>query len=173
MPWILPVARDGVDGLRQTGGITRQDDWIVQADVREPGRVLGHPETRRLVDFTEPVALLVVGVLLLVSDEDRPGELVATYRERLAPGSLLAISHIADEHAAPGVRAEVARLVDACAAADEYVHVRTHEEVLARFEGTRLVEPGLVFLPDWRPDSPAERESAARPLGYGGVAEVG
>ncbi|MFD7660688.1 SAM-dependent methyltransferase [Actinosynnema sp. NPDC059797] len=145
---------------------------IVQADIREPARVLGHPETRRLIDFSEPVALLMVGVLLFLSDEDRPGDLVATYRRRLAPGSLLAISHIADEHAAPGLRAEVARLVDAYAATEDRVHVRTREEVLGWFDGTSLVEPGLVFLPDWRPDSPAERESPARPLGYGGVARV-
>ncbi|MGM1057663.1 SAM-dependent methyltransferase [Saccharothrix sp. Mg75] len=146
---------------------------IVKADIRDPAAVLDHPDTRRLLDFTEPMALLMVGVLLFVADEDRPGDLVATYRERLAPGSLLAISHIADEHAAPELRAEVARLVDAYAAADEYVHVRTRAEVLAWFGGADLVEPGLVFLPDWRPDTPSELDSPARALGYGGVARIG
>jgi hypothetical protein len=146
---------------------------IIKADIRQPAAVLDHPETHRLIDFSRPVALLMVGVLLFISDDDRPGELVETYRERLAPGSFVAISHIADEHADPGLRAEVARLVAAYAAADEYVHVRTHREVLAWFgDGLSLVEPGLVFLPDWRPDSPQERRSAARPLGYGGVARV-
>ncbi|GAA1350433.1 SAM-dependent methyltransferase [Saccharothrix algeriensis] len=146
---------------------------IVQADIRNPSAILDHPETRRLIDFSEPVALLMVGVLLFISDEDRPGELVRTYRQHLAPGSFLAISHIASEQAGPELQAEVSRLVDAYAAADEHVHVRTHRDVLAWFdEGTTLVEPGLVCLPDWRPDGDQEETSVARPLGYGGVARV-
>ena len=146
---------------------------IIQADIREPEKILDHPETRRLLDFSEPVALLMVGVLLFISDDDRPGELIATYRRRLAPGSFVAISHIASEQASPELQAEVARLVGAYAAADEHVYVRTHREILGWFdEGMRLVEPGLVCLPDWRPDSPQEQASVARPLGYGGVAQV-
>ncbi|MBY8850714.1 ATP-binding cassette domain-containing protein [Saccharothrix sp. MB29] len=72
------------------------------------------------------------------------------------------------------LRAEVARLVDAYAAADELVFVRTRAEVLEWFgDDASLVDPGLVFLPDWRPDTPAEHDSPARALGYGGVARVG
>ncbi len=145
---------------------------IVPADIRDPEAILEHPDTRRLIDFSEPVALLMVGVLLFISDADDPGELVSTYRQRLAPGSFLAISHIADEQAPPELRAEVARLVDAYAAADEHVHIRTHRQVLGWFEGMDLVEPGLVCLPDWRPDDPLEQRSVARPLGYGGLARV-
>ncbi|MBW4718814.1 SAM-dependent methyltransferase [Saccharothrix obliqua] len=146
---------------------------IIHADIRRPTDILDHPDTRRLIDFSEPVALLMVGVLLFISDDDRPSELVAAYRERLAPGSFLAISHIASEEAAPELQDEVARLVSAYAAADEHVYVRTRQEVLDWFDdGVSLVEPGLVFLPDWRPDTPVEADSPARPLGYGGVAEV-
>ncbi|GGP75256.1 SAM-dependent methyltransferase [Saccharothrix coeruleofusca] len=145
---------------------------IIQADIRAPEKVLEHPDTRRLIDFSQPVALLMVGVLLFISDEDRPAELIAAYRERLAPGSFLAISHIASEQAAPELQAEVGRLVDAYAAADEYVHVRTHAEILRWFEGADLVEPGLVRLPDWRPDNLVEQKSVAAPLGYGGVARI-
>ncbi|MEU7524271.1 SAM-dependent methyltransferase [Saccharothrix sp. NPDC042600] len=146
---------------------------IIQADIRRPEEILEHPETRRLIDFSQPVALLMVGVLLFISDDERPGELIATYRRRLAPGSLLAVSHIADERAEPELRAEVARLVAAYAAADEHVHVRTHRQITDWFdEGLRWVEPGLVCLPDWRPDTTAEQENPARVLGYGGVARV-
>ncbi|MEU4805376.1 SAM-dependent methyltransferase [Actinosynnema sp. NPDC023587] len=147
---------------------------IIQADIREPGKILDHPETRRLIDFSEPVAVLMVGVLLFISDDDRPADLIAHYRERLAPGSLVALSHIASELASPELRAEVARLVQAYAAADEYVHVRTHEDILAWFDGMTLVEPGLVCLPDWSTDGRVEDgDSVARPLGYGGVGRVG
>ncbi len=146
---------------------------IVQADIRDSAQILDHPETRRLIDFSQPVALLMVGVLLFISDDDHPGDLVATYRRRLAPGSFLAVSHIASEEAGPELQAEVSRLVDAYAAADEHVYVRTHREILSWFdEEASLVEPGLVCLPDWRPDNVLEQSSVARPLGYGGVALV-
>jgi hypothetical protein len=146
---------------------------IVQADIRDTATVLEHPETRRLIDFAEPVAVLMVGVLLFIPDDDHPGELVRSYRRRLTPGSFVAVSHLASEQAAPELRAEVDRLVDAYAATGEHVYVRTHREILGWFdEGTSLVEPGLVCLPDWRPEDSRERTSAARPLGYGGVARV-
>ncbi|WP_329793963.1 SAM-dependent methyltransferase [Lentzea sp. DG1S-22] len=98
--------------------------------------------------------------------------MIAAYRERLTPGSFIAVSHIASEQAGPELRAQVTRLVDACAAADEHVYIRSHREILDWFEGMRLVEPGLVCLPDWRPDNLLEQEAVARALGYGGVARV-
>jgi SAM-dependent methyltransferase len=143
---------------------------IIQADIRDSDGVLGHPETRALLDFSRPIGLLMVGVLLFIGPEDRPADLVAAYRRRLAPGSLLAISHIADEHADDDLKAQVARLVAAYAEADEHVYVRTREEITSWFDGMELVEPGVTFLPDWRPESIEESSNVARPLGYGGVA---
>ncbi|WP_367127985.1 SAM-dependent methyltransferase [Saccharothrix sp. HUAS TT1] len=147
---------------------------ILQADIREPGAILDHPETRRLIDFSEPVALLAVGVLMFVPDDDRPGDLIAAYRERLAPGSALAISHMASEYADPELREEMARFAQAYEAAGLRLRIRDHRDVLGFFgQGVRLVQPGLVFLSDWRPDDPAERDSFARPLGYAGIARIG
>lgn len=143
---------------------------IIQRDIRDYESILDHPETRELIDFSQPLGLLMVGVLLFISDQDRPGELVRRYRQRLAPGSYLAISHIADEEASPRLRAEVARLVAAYARADEHLYVRTKAEITSWFDGMELVPPGVTFLPDWRPDGPEEADDPARPLGYGGVA---
>jgi SAM-dependent methyltransferase len=144
---------------------------IIDADMRDPHSVLDHPKTLELLDFSQPVGLLMVGVLLFIGPQDRPAELVATYRERLAPGSYLAISHLADEHASPELREQVAGLVAAYAQANEYLYVRTQAELTSWFDGMELVEPGLTFLPDWRPEKDSrETESVARPLGYGGVA---
>lgn len=143
---------------------------IIQADIRDPEAILAHPETRELLDFSQPVGLLMVGVLLFVGPEDDPDALVREYRRWLAPGSYLAISHITDEPASPELKAEVATLVASYEEADEHVFVRTHDEILRWFEGMEMVEPGLVLLPEWRPDSPDEAEDRARPLGYGGVA---
>lgn len=143
---------------------------IVQADIRDVDAVLNAPQTRELLDFGKPVALMMVAVLHYVSPYDDPGGLVARYTSALAPGSLLAISHIADEHAPPQQKAEVATLVAAYAQANEHVYVRSRDEIAAWFEGMELVEPGLTYLPDWRPEHEAEIEDIARPLGYGGVA---
>lgn len=143
---------------------------IVQADIRNPAAILNHPDTRELLDFTEPLGLLMVGVLLFISPEDRPDELVRAFREPLAPGSYLAISHIADEAAPPKQRAEVARLIASYELADEHVYLRSREEIASWFEGMQLLEPGVVLLPDWRPDSPDEADDPARLFGYGGVA---
>jgi trans-aconitate methyltransferase len=143
---------------------------IIKADIREPQAILEHPQARELLDYSQPLGMLMVGVLLFIGPAERPAELVAAYRERLAPGSFLAISHITDEHAEPQLREQVARLVAMYQQADEHVYVRTRAEITSWFDGMELVDPGVTYLPDWRPDSLHEAENVARPLGYGGVA---
>lgn len=144
---------------------------IVRADMRDLDAVLGHPDTQRLLDFTRPVGLLVVGVLLYLPDPE-PAELIRAYRERLAPGSLVAVSTLTAEHAGPALRAEVDRMCAAYAAAGEPVYPRDHADILSWFDGLDLVAPGLVTLPQWRVDDPKELTDVASPLGYGAVARV-
>jgi hypothetical protein len=141
---------------------------MIEADVRDPDMILRHREIG-LLDFTQPLGLLLVGILLFIGDQDHPAELVQTYRQQLAPGSYLAISHIAGEHAPAEQRAELSRLVAAYGQAGEHVYVRGREEISSWFDGMVLVEPGVVHLPDWRPDIPGEFRNV-RQLGYGGVA---
>jgi trans-aconitate methyltransferase len=144
---------------------------IAQADMRDIDAILADPRTRRLIDFDRPVGLLVVGVLLYLPDP-QPAELLRAYREHLAPGSLVAVSTLTDEHAGPELRAELDRLRAAYAQAGEPVYPRDHAEINAWFDGMDLVEPGLVTLPEWHNDDPDELRDAARPLGYGAVARV-
>jgi hypothetical protein len=145
---------------------------IVHADMRDLDAVLDHPDTQRLLDLSQPLGLLVVGVLLYLPDP-QPAELLRAYRARLAPGSLVAVSTLTDEHAGPALRAEMDRLRAAYAAAGEPVYPRDHAEILAWFDGLDLVAPGLVTLPEWHnTDAPTELEDVARPLGYGAVAQV-
>jgi O-methyltransferase involved in polyketide biosynthesis len=144
---------------------------IVQADMRDLPAVLEHPDTRRLLDFSEPVGLLVVGVLLYLPDPE-PAELIRAYRERLAPGSLVAVSTLTEEHAGPELRAEMGRLRAAYEQAGEPVYPRNHAEILSWFDGLDVAEPGLVTLPEWHSQDPEELQDTARPLGYGAVARV-
>lgn len=149
-----------------------KDAAIIPVDMRDTATVLGHPDTTRLLDFDQPIGLLVVGVLLYLPDP-QPAELIGAYREHLAPGSLIAMSTLTDEHAGPALRAELDRLRAAYAAAGEPVYPRTHAEMLTWFDGLDLVEPGLVTLPEWHnDDDPLELDDVARPLGYGAVARV-
>lgn len=145
---------------------------IIQADIRDPRAILDHPEVHELLDFNQPLGLLMVGVLLFVGPEDNPEELVRAFREPLAPGSYLAISHLCDEQAPLELREQVAAAVAAYQHASEQLHVRTRSEILSWFEGMELIDPGVVFLPDWRPEaggSADDPDLIARPLGYGGV----
>lgn len=149
----------------------RPNATIVQTDMRDVDGVLEHPEARRLLDFTQPIGLLVIGVLLYLPDPE-PAELIRGYRRHLAPGSLIAVSTLTDERASPELRAEVDRLRAAYAEAGEPVYPRDHADILPWFEGLPLVEPGLVTLPEWRGNDPVEMADVAKPLGYGAVARV-
>ncbi len=144
---------------------------IVQADMRDVDAVLHHEDTQRLLDFTQPLGLLTVGVFLYLPDPE-PADLLAAYRAHLVPDSYLAISTLTDEHANPELKAEVGRLQAAYARIGDPLTVRSHAEILRWFDGMELVEPGLVTLPEWHTDDLEELDSPARDLGYGALASM-
>jgi O-methyltransferase involved in polyketide biosynthesis len=144
---------------------------VIQADLRDPRAVLRHPETTALLDFARPVAVLMVGVLVFLSDEDRPAELIATYRDALAPGSYLALNNPSTDAqvATDDSRAEVSAIESGYEQATENFHVRDQAEIASWFAGTTLVEPGLVPFNHWRNPDPV---SDTIGYGYAGVARV-
>jgi hypothetical protein len=153
---------------------------VVWADVRDPKSVLEHEETRRLIDFSQPVGLLCAGLLLFIGDEYDPAGLVAGYRDACAPGSYLAISTMSQDEADPATAEQLAGLLKLYEMADERVYPRTKEAISSWFAGTELVEPGLTLLHRWRPETsvegdplwPQHEESPARLLGYGAVGRM-
>jgi S-adenosyl methyltransferase len=120
----------------------------IAADLRDPGSVVGHPDVTALIDFSEPVGLLMIAVLHFVPDADAPADVVGSFANVLARGSYLAISHATHE-AAPGAAARVQDLYKSTTAS---AYTRTSAEIMRFFDGFDLVEPGLVYLPLWRPD---------------------
>jgi hypothetical protein len=125
-----------------TGNVT-----FVRGDLREIDDILGHPDLRRLIDFGEPVAVLLVAVLHFIPDDDGPYEVVARLRDIMAPGSYLAVSHVTpDPHPK-----ETAELVEVSTKAGAPWVARSHAELMRFFDGFELVEPGLVTAPEWRP----------------------
>ena len=69
------------------------DATVIQADLREPDKILADPETQLLIDFAQPVALLLLAVLHFVPDRGGPAQILATLRNAVAPGSYLVICH--------------------------------------------------------------------------------
>jgi hypothetical protein len=121
---------------------------VVLADVRDPAGILDHPDIRALLDFDRPIAVLMVALLHFVAhDEDVPG-IVAAFRDALAPGSALVISHGTDG-GRPEVSAAARKGWDK---ATSQVVVRDRAEITALFGDFDLVPPGVVQLPQWRPD---------------------
>ena len=134
------------------------DTAVIQADVREPDSILTAPETQLLIDLSQPVGLLLVSVLHFLDGSDDPWRVMAHLRDALAPGSYLVLSHGTGE-AKPDVAA-AANTVYLSRVSARGDH-RSRAEILRFFDGFELVDPGLVYLTQWRPDDPAEEAADA------------
>lgn len=146
---------------------------VVWADVRAPRSVLEHQEVARLIDLAEPVGLLIAGLMLFISDDHDPAALVATYRGVCPPGSYMGLSTQTNDQADEQTAADLDAVLRLYEHADEQMYPRDHATILNWFDGTELVEPGLVLLHEWRPEPDArEVTTPARWLGYGGVGRV-
>ena len=143
-----------------TPGTTRYLD----ADLRDTAKVL--TQAAALLDFREPIAVLLIGVLQLIPDADDPHAIVTHLMQAVPPGSWLAIFHPASDIMADQMR-EVARRVSDRAAAP--TTLRTRADVMRFFGGLEFLEPGLVQVHRWRPGSPAPGTGDEVP-GYAGLA---
>lgn len=122
---------------------------IVQADMRDPDTILTSEHAGRLLNLDEPIGLLFLLVLHWVPDDADPLALLARYREAIAPGSYLAITHMTDDIQEDKINA-VAGIVHR-SRGDGQVFPRTRSEIAAMFGDFELVEPGLVPTGTWRP----------------------
>ncbi|WP_192810101.1 SAM-dependent methyltransferase [Actinomadura rudentiformis] len=143
----------------------------LEADIRDPGSIISSTLVRNMLDFDEPVALVLNAVLHFIPDDERPAEILRTLIGALPPGSHVLASHLTPEHNA--------RLRQA---SDGYNDdgVRTRPRTRAEFErlvftgqGLELVEPGVVLVSHWRrdPDDPPA-PTAAEVSAYGGLARL-
>ena len=110
------------------------------------------------LDFTEPVAVMLIGILHCIPDEDDPAGVIRQLMDAVPPGSYLAISHPADDINSPGVGRLASRLNELMPVK---LRFRARAEVARFFDGLELVEPGLVRAPEWRPDSDADLDNPA------------
>jgi hypothetical protein len=135
----------------------------IDADMRDPQQILA--QAGRLLDFSRPIALMLMAVLQHLDGEDAPYQIVQTLMDALPPGSYLAISHPAKDIDAEAM-AKMADSLNKMMA--EKVTFRDRAAVARFFDGLKLVEPGLVQASKWRPTS--ESEAASPAALWGGVA---
>jgi S-adenosyl methyltransferase len=139
---------------------------FIKHDLRDPGEILADAGLRGLLDFGAPVAVLLVAILHFIGDEDDPRGIIDRLLEPFPAGSYLVLSHVTAD-SRPKM-AEVAKLYDQ---ATSRFFVRTRDEVQALVAGLDLVEPGLVWLPQWRPGPDTGLlDEPGRSLTYGVVA---
>jgi hypothetical protein len=123
---------------------------VIQADIRAPGAVLSDPVVNKLIDFAEPVAIILAAVLHFVTDADDPYAITGRLRDAAAPGSYIIVSH-ATSDSNPALAAAAERVYNGRAADGQ---ARSREQIAGFFGGWELAEPGLVYAPQWRPGSP-------------------
>ena len=154
-----PIVKTHGDALLGRTGTTS----IVLGDLRDPRAVVEHPDVRRVIDFDEPVALLLVAVVHFLTDAEKPEQIVAALRDALPAGSFLVLSHATGDFADRSEAQAVYRKATAT------LNLRSRVEIERFFDGFELVEPGLAQVPFWRPDSPPPERSGEIGF-YGGVA---
>ena len=121
---------------------------FIQADLRAPDKILNDPALRRTLDLGEPVALMLVAILMCIRDDEDPWGLVATLMDALPSGSYLALTHPTADFSPE----EVAGAVAATERGGFSFTPRSQAEVAAFFDGLNLVHPGVVPILAWRPD---------------------
>jgi O-methyltransferase involved in polyketide biosynthesis len=138
----------------------------LDADLREPGTIL--EQAAGILDFSRPVAIMLLAILHYIPDLDDARRTVARLIDAVPSGSFLVISH-AGTDLLPDDTAAFEKALNAHLPPDHHHVARSHGEVAAFFDSVELVEPGLVRVSDWRPDSPDE--AATPTILWGGVAK--
>lgn len=155
-----PVAVQLVHAILNESDPHRQRTNILQADLRDYRAVLDSPTTRDLIDFGRPVGLLIVATMHFIGPGDDPARLMRCYRDALAPGSYLAMSHLTADGIPEHILAKAIELEKLYAQTPAPGYARSRAEVTALFDGFDLVEPGVVWAQEWRPEDEYAFETA-------------
>jgi S-adenosyl methyltransferase len=126
---------------------TRSVTAYVDADLRDPDRILA--AAAETLEFTRPIALMLLGILGHIGDDDRARSILARLVGAVPSGSYLTICDGTNDLYESGVEAQ--RRYNESGAAP--YRLRSSGEIAGFFEGLELVEPGVVSCPRWRPDT--------------------
>ncbi|MEG3627748.1 SAM-dependent methyltransferase [Streptomyces poriticola] len=145
---------------------------VIHADMRSTDEIFSHSDTRRLIDFSQPVAVLFNSVFHCIPDSvtDGPAAVVRRVTERLAPGSYAVMCQLVSDD--PEVRESVTAFMDQ-ATQGNWGRVREEKDVAEWFEGMEILEPGLVEVSTWRPDNEvAPRQLTQEWIEFGGLGRL-
>ena len=156
-PMVLAHAR-ALLGSGPHGGTS-----YIDADLRDTGKIL--QGAAKTIDFTEPVAVMLIAVLHLIRDEDNPRQVIGELMAAVPPGSSLSLSHVPNDMHTGQMSDMSDRLNRLLAQPSTY---RSRTEVTGFFDGLDLAEPGVVPIQQWRPNTPEEAGAVAAM--WGGVA---
>jgi S-adenosyl methyltransferase len=124
----------------------------IEADIREPEKILDHPVTREMLDFSKPVALIFIGILHFFMADDEVRRIVEPLIDAVPSGSYVAAGHVTSEFS----RAATIKAGD--------VYTRSGVGIIGRdadvfadlvFKGLTLVPPGVVVVSEWHPEKGA------------------
>lgn len=146
-----PVALTHARALMANMGGNTDRVAVCDADMRRPETIINDPEVRKFIDWDQPVAVLMLMMLHFATDDEDPEGIVATFRNRMAPGSYVALTHISGDDVP---REDVDRFEAIYTNATSTVTFRSGERIRGMLTGFTLAEPGLVFLENWRPELP-------------------
>ena len=124
---------------------------VVEADMRNTEELLADPAVADLLAPGEPVAVLLVAVLHFIKDEEDPEGIVRRLHRAVPPGSMLVLSHAGLE----GRPDQAGPHQDLYARTPTPLTMRSRERITSMFNGFELVEPGVVYFSEWRPENPA------------------
>jgi hypothetical protein len=146
---VVYVDRDPIVKVHNDAMLATTDQVIsIDGDIRRPEEILDHIQRHKLIDFTEPVTVVLAAVLHLIPDAQDPAGIVARFREPMAPGSHLVLSQFA-AHSDPSAMAQLRSIADGTAVE---TYFRRREEIERFFAGFELLPPGVVDVEQWRPD---------------------
>jgi len=164
-PRVLYVDYDPAVVALNRGSRQSPNILTVAHDLRRPWDIIDDPGVARLINWSEPVAVLMVAILHFVTDSENPGEIIATFRDHMAAGSYLVLSH-ASQGERPDAAEEAARSWDN---ARSPVTLRAPSDIESLFTGFELIHPGLVTTTEWGTTEPAP---TGQTLFLAGVGEV-
>jgi hypothetical protein len=156
-PVVLAHARDLLHGVDNT--------TVIKHDLRNTADIMADPELNALFDLSQPVAVLLVAILHFISDEEDPRGIIDALMKPLPAGSCLVISH-----ATADSLSELDNVTQVYEKATSNLYNRRRDEVEGLFAGYDLIDPGVVGLPQWRPDEDAGTDDPDTSLFWCGVA---
>ncbi|MEQ7125212.1 SAM-dependent methyltransferase [Actinopolymorpha sp. B11F2] len=147
------------------------DTTAIQGDIRQPEAILAHEETRRLIDFTQPVGVLAVAVTHFLPDEDDPWGLIAHFMDAVPAGSYLALSAVTSDY-----QEETWRKTLQQAGPSYDAYPRTRAEVERFFKGLEIqppyegADPAVVHIGLWGAEDPEVADDDSSRLAYAALA---